>query len=61
MLFFGEDQSLEGKQVITWFLGTRPEFFLQKPKIDNAQQYDALMHKWGSESNGLENLMYHGF
>ena len=59
--FFGEDQSLEGKQVITWFLGTRPEFFLQKPKIDNAQQYDALMHKWGSESNGLENLMYHGF
>ena len=59
--FFGEDQALEGKQITTWFLGTRPEFFLQKPKIDNAQQYDALMHEWGSESNGLENLMYHGF
>ena len=59
--FFGKDQALEGKQITTWFLGTRPELFLQKPKIDNAQQYDALMHEWGSESNGLENLMYHGF
>jgi hypothetical protein len=59
--FFGEDQALEGKQITTWFLGIRPEFFLQKPKIDNAQQYDALMSKWGAESNGLENLMYHGF
>jgi glycosyltransferase involved in cell wall biosynthesis len=59
--FFGEDLALEGKQITTWFLGIRPKFFLKKPKIDNAQQYDALMYEWGSESNGLENLLYHGF
>jgi len=59
--FFGEDLALEGKQITTWFLGIRPEFFLKKPKINNAQQYDALMYEWGSESNGLENLLYHGF
>jgi len=59
--FFGKDQASEGDQITTWFLGIRPEFFLQKPKIDTAEQYDALMHEWGSESNGLENLMYHGF
>jgi len=59
--FFGRDKALEGDQITTWFLGIRPEFFLQKPKIENAQQYDDLMSKWGSESNGLENLMYHGF
>ena len=59
--FFGRDKALEGDQITTWFLGIRPEFFLQKPKIENAQQYDALMPEWGAESNGLENLMYHGF
>ena len=31
--FFGEDRALEGDQITTWFLGIRPEFFLQKPKI----------------------------
>lgn len=59
--FFGQDVAAEGNQIITWFLGIQPEFFLQKPKINNAEQYDKLMHDWGSESNGLENLMYHGF
>jgi hypothetical protein len=59
--FFGEDLALEGKQITTWFLGIHPEFFLKKPKIDNAQQYDELMYEWGSESNGLENLLYHSF
>ena len=59
--FFGEDRALEGDQITTWFLGIRPEFFLQKPKIENAQHYDSLMSTWGAESNGLENLMYHGF
>ena len=59
--FFGENEALEGKQITTWFLAIRPELFLSKPKITNAEQYDSLMHEWGSESNGLENLMYHGF
>ena len=59
--FFGQDIAAEGNQIITWFLGIHPKFFLQKPKINNAEQYDKLMHDWGSESNGLENLMYHGF
>jgi len=59
--FFGENEALEGKQITTWFLGIRPELFLSKPKIDTANQYDDLMSLWGAESNGLENLMYHGF
>ena len=59
--FFGQDIAAEGNQIITWFLGIHPKFFLQKPKINNAEQYDKLMYDWGSESNGLENLMYHGF
>jgi len=59
--FFGQDIAAEGNQIITWFLGIHPKLFLQKPKINNAKQYDKLMHDWGSESNGLENLMYHGF
>ena len=33
-------------------------FLLEKPKINNAQEYDNLMHQWGSESNGLENLIF---
>jgi hypothetical protein len=59
--FFGTDTALEGQQILTWFLGIRPEIFLQKPKIENAQQYDALKDMWGAESNSLENLIYHGF
>ena len=59
--FFGKDKADEGEQINTCFLGICPEFFLQKPKIKTAQQYDNLMYEWGSESNGLENLMYHGF
>ena len=59
--FFGKDKANEGDQINTCFLGICPEFFLQKPKIKTAQQYDNLMYEWGSESNGLENLMYHGF
>jgi glycosyltransferase involved in cell wall biosynthesis len=59
--FFGKDHAAEGKQITTWFLGIRPKLFLDLPKIDNSQQYDNLMHMWGSESNGLENILYHGF
>lgn len=59
--FFGKDKALEGDQITTWFLGINPKLFLQQPKVTNAQEYDDLMTLWGSESNGLENLMYHGF
>ena len=31
------------------------------PKITNSDDYESLRHKWGSESNGYENMMYHAF
>ena len=36
--------------------------FLEKlPYIESGKEYDKLMEKWGSESNGLENMFYHCF
>lgn len=60
--FFGKRKALEGMNLYTYFLGINPNFFLNTiPKIENAKQYDELMHKYGSESNGLENIFYHIF
>jgi hypothetical protein len=58
--YVGVKSEKEGDTVITYFLATNPEFYLNNfPLIHNAEQYDQLMYDWDSESNGLENLTYH--
>jgi glycosyltransferase involved in cell wall biosynthesis len=60
--YFGKNEAAEGKQITTWFLGIEPNMFLEKlPYIESGKEYDKLMEKWGSESNGLENMFYHCF
>jgi glycosyltransferase involved in cell wall biosynthesis len=52
----------EGNTVTTFFLASDPQFYLNHfPLIKTSKDYDDLMVKWGSESNGLENLAYHTF
>ena len=58
--FFGEGLAAEGKQIMTFFMAFKPEVILNLPKVTNAEEYDKLMYDWGSESNSLENLIYHG-
>jgi hypothetical protein len=59
--FFGADEALEGKQIVTWFVAFKPDLFLNLPQVRNAQEYDDLMELWGAESNGYENMLYHAF
>jgi glycosyltransferase involved in cell wall biosynthesis len=60
--FFGKYKAQEGDCLYTYFFSLRPEVLLsQCPKISTAQEYDNLMVKFGSESNGLENIYYHIF
>ena len=59
--FFGDDENLEGKQIVTWFVAVRPELFLKLPVVTNAKEYDDLMPLWGAESNGYENMLHHAF
>ena len=60
--YLGKYKALEGDTLETFFFGANVDYldsFL--PKINNAQEYDDLMLKYKSESNGLENLFYHMF
>ena len=60
--YFGIKEELEGSTVITFFLATNPKFYLDHmPLIKTRQEYDQLMLKWDSKSNGLENLTYCAF
>ena len=60
--YVGLKKEQEGNTVITYFLATEPKFYLDHfPLIKTAKDYDDLMVKWDSESNGLENLTYHTF
>ena len=60
--YVGYQQSQEGKVIITFFLASTPELYLTHfPFIEDSQDYDDLMEMYGSESNGLENLVYHSF
>jgi hypothetical protein len=60
--YVGLRKELEGNTVITYFLATKPQFYLDHfLPIKTSEEYDSLMVKWGSESNGLENLTYHTF
>ena len=61
--YFGDmPNNAEGHSVTTFFMGIKPEFYLNNVKpIFNADDYENLRHKWGSFSNGYENLMYFAF
>ena len=60
--FVGKYRAAEGETIYTYFMGVRPKTFLETiPQIENAIEYDKLQEKWGSESNGLENLWHHAF
>jgi glycosyltransferase involved in cell wall biosynthesis len=60
--YVGLREEQEGNTIITYFLAAKPKFYLEHfPLIQTSEDYDHLMYKWGSESNGLENLTYHTF
>jgi len=60
--YVGLREEQEGNTIITYFLASEPKFYLDHfPLIQTSKEYDDLMIKWGSESNGLENLTYHTF
>jgi glycosyltransferase involved in cell wall biosynthesis len=48
----------EGERVLTAFMAVKPSLFLQLPKVTNASEYNSLPVKFGSVSNGLENLLF---
>ena len=57
--YVGVKEEQEGNTVITYFLASEPNFYLNHfPQVQNSQDYDSLMVDWESESNGLENLTY---
>jgi glycosyltransferase involved in cell wall biosynthesis len=60
--YVGVKNVSEGNTIITYFLASTPEFYLKNfPAIKTAKEYDDVMVKVGSESNGLENMTYHAF
>ena len=60
--YFGENLAMEGKCLQTYFLGANTEYLYKiLPKVQNAVDYNLLMDKHGSESNGLENIIHHLF
>lgn len=60
--YVGLKKEQEGNTVITYFLASTPKFYLDHfPVINTFQEYDQLMVRWNSESNGLENLTYYAF
>jgi len=59
--FYEFRQEQEGPCLTTFFAAAKPEFYTKNfPLITDSKQYDDLQHKWGSETNSLENLMYNG-
>ncbi len=61
--YFGDmPNNAEGHSVTTFFMGIKPEFYLNNvERVFTAEDYENLRHKWGSYSNGYENLMYFAF
>jgi glycosyltransferase involved in cell wall biosynthesis len=60
--FVGKYRAAEGDTIYTYFMAICPKVFLETiPHIENPIEYDKLQQKWGSESNGLENLFHHAF
>jgi len=49
----------EGHSVTTFFMGIKPEFYLDSfEPIFSAKDYEDLRLKWGSYSNGYENMSF---
>jgi len=61
--YFGDmPNNAEGHSVATFFMGIKPEFYLNNVEpIFTADDYENLRNKWGSHSNGYENMMYFAF
>jgi glycosyltransferase involved in cell wall biosynthesis len=60
--YLGKYKAAEGDTVYTYFLAINSDFYLKNiPQILSADDYENLWKKWGSESNGYENMMYHAF
>lgn len=60
--YFNQYQAYEGQCLHTFFFAATPGAFISViPNIYNADDYNKLQTKWGSESNGLENMFYHAF
>jgi glycosyltransferase involved in cell wall biosynthesis len=61
--YFGDmPNNAEGHSVTTFFMGIKPWFYLNNvERVFTAEDYEGLRHKWGSYSNGYENLMYFAF
>ncbi len=61
--YFGDmPNNPEGHSVTTFFMGVKPDFFLNTTEpISCAKDYEDLKDKWGSFSNGYENMMYFAF
>jgi len=61
--YFGDmPNNQEGHSVTTFFMGIKPKFYLNTVEpIFCAQDYENLRTKWGSFSNGYENMMYFAF
>lgn len=61
--YFGDmPNNQEGHSVTTFFMGVRPEFYLDSVEpIFTADDYENLRLKWGSHSNGYENMMFFAF
>jgi glycosyltransferase involved in cell wall biosynthesis len=61
--YFGDmPNNLEGHSVATFFMGIKPAFYLDNvTPIFTAEEYENLRLKWGSHSNGYENMMFFAF
>jgi len=61
--YFGDmPNNQEGHSVTTFFMGVRPKFFLDVMEpVHSAEDYESLKEKWGSYSNGYENMMFFAF
>jgi hypothetical protein len=50
----------EGPTITTWFMGVNPKSYINDfPPMLKEQDYTDAMYRWGSETNGLENMVYH--
>ena len=60
--FIDQPNEPEGPRILTWYMACSPEFFLNYiPKVNNAKEYDELQFRYGTDSNGLENLFRFAF
>lgn len=63
LAYFGDmPNNPEGHSVATFFMGIRPKFYLDNVEpVFTAEDYEKLKLKWGSYSNGYENMMFFAF